>query len=241
MIGPAIGRVALRSALLATMGFAATANAAAVFTVTDLGAQFHLNTVGGGGTIDNVSTDAGNAYVFRKQPVWGGYLPLYGEKVDTPTETTMPVALIYNNTTAIYGVLHESSLQDYANNTVFEQYTTYTSKNGLISWSLSYGSPANDFNLQGEVVGANNANVAMSSVHGDLNNAIASSLGIRLTSAISIDDVGDIVAQGVQGGKAQYYLLTPDGEPTPTPEPTTLAIWVVGVISMGVRASRRRR
>ena len=241
MIGSKIFRLAIWSVLLSTFGFAVMANAASVFTVTDLGTQYHLNTIGGS-VINNVSTDAGNAYVFPKQPVvsWN-FTPLYGEKVDTPTETTMPAVLLYNNTTTIYGVFHQSSLQEYANNTVFERYTTYTSKNGLISWSLYYGSPAYDFNLQGEVVGTSNANVAMSSVYGDLNNSIASALGIHLTSAVSIDDLGDIIAQGVQGGKIQYYLLTPNGEPTPTPEPTTLAILAVGIIGLSVRASRRHR
>lgn len=77
----------------------------------------------------------------------------------------------------------------------------------------------------------------------DLNNYIASDLGIFLLSAVKIDDSGQIIALGMLSGsgKPADFLLTPNASPTPAPEPSTLALLVVGVTALGIRATHRRR
>ncbi len=77
----------------------------------------------------------------------------------------------------------------------------------------------------------------------DLNTLIATAdplFGlITLTEATAINDSGQIVANSA----SRAYLLTPvvesvQEEPTPAPEPATLALLAIGAI--GVVAARRR-
>jgi probable HAF family extracellular repeat protein len=79
----------------------------------------------------------------------------------------------------------------------------------------------------------------------DLNTLIGQTLGWTLTSAISINAMGQILAVGrdMNTGWDHAVLLTPDGvpipaDPIPAPEPTTFAVLTLG---LGALALLRRR
>ncbi len=77
-----------------------------------------------------------------------------------------------------------------------------------------------------------------SSVADNLNNYIASSLGINLTAGLKVDDLGRIIAQGTVDGQTQDFLLTPAGlssSPIPAPEPSTLVLLAVASVGWIVR------
>ena len=84
----------------------------------------------------------------------------------------------------------------------------------------------------------------------DLNSLIASNLGLTLTSAVGINDLGQIVAIGKNAdGILESVVLTPEGvtppsppvlgDPTVVPEPTTLAIFALAGLAAWLRRSRR--
>lgn len=125
--------------------------------------------------------------------------------------------------------------------------------------------PIADLNAHGEVVGTGNFNkllnlgsfAAFSTPGGgthepndslgayfddNLNNYIAKDLGINLTSALKVDDLGRIIAVGsTKNDGYGVFLLSPDGlstDPLPTPEPAT---WVVLGLGAVAYAGRRRR
>jgi hypothetical protein len=69
-----------------------------------------------------------------------------------------------------------------------------------------------------------------SMVADNLNNYIASSLGINLTQGLKVDDLGRIIAQGTVDGQTQDFLLIPAGlssSPIPAPEPSTLVLLAI--------------
>jgi hypothetical protein len=73
----------------------------------------------------------------------------------------------------------------------------------------------------------------------NLNSYIATIPGVTLTSALKIDDLGRILAQGSDG---HDYLLTPTalGSPSTVPEPSTaLMLGLVGTL-LGLRTIRRK-
>ncbi|WP_406698080.1 PEP-CTERM sorting domain-containing protein [Singulisphaera sp. Ch08] len=79
------------------------------------------------------------------------------------------------------------------------------------------------------------------SVLDNLNNYIAQNLGIYLTGAVGIDELGQIIARGVRDGQQEYFLLTPDGQPVPVPEPSALALALTTLpIGLGFAWKRRR-
>lgn len=84
----------------------------------------------------------------------------------------------------------------------------------------------------------------------DLNTLIASGLGLTLTSAVGINDLGQIVALARKDdGTFESVVLTPDGvtpptspvlsEPTVVPEPTALAVFALAGLAAWARRSRR--
>jgi hypothetical protein len=86
----------------------------------------------------------------------------------------------------------------------------------------------------------------------DLNKLLAPNSGVTLTTAIAIDNAGQILAEGNPTGDnwQRLYLLTPAGKPqpvppstliTPTPEPSTLALFAMASIGWVARRYVRRR
>jgi hypothetical protein len=124
------------------------------------------------------------------------------------------------------------------------------------SWQLptiSLFKPVNDFNIQGQVVGAgfpiptwysgplsDSLFFAMSSEYGKLDDHIAAGLGLHLFNALYVDDFGRIIAEGSRDGSIGDYLLTPSNLPaaTPTPEPSTLVLLGLGLVAVGIHQRR---
>jgi len=71
----------------------------------------------------------------------------------------------------------------------------------------------------------------------DLNSAIDASLGINLIDAVAINNLGQIVAEGVSGGTANSYLLTP----VSVPEPAACLTCGSGLLLLAVLRRRIRR
>jgi hypothetical protein len=72
-----------------------------------------------------------------------------------------------------------------------------------------------------------------------LNNYIQTIPGVTLTSPVTIDDLGRIIAVGSNGDD---YLLTPLalGPPATAPEPTAFALLTVGSAALAIRRRFRR-
>jgi probable HAF family extracellular repeat protein len=68
----------------------------------------------------------------------------------------------------------------------------------------------------------------------DLNNLISSSSGWTLLEATAINESGQIVGWGYNGGQDHAFLLTP------TPEPSTFILLAIGAISLLGYCWRRR-
>jgi hypothetical protein len=136
------------------------------------------------------------------------------------------------------------------------------------TWHDELTSPVSDMNARGEIVGTSvfgaissygaptyaafsnptggthdPSNIGNSSVTDNLNNYIASSLGINLTAGLKVDDLGRIIAQGTIDGQTHDFLLTPAGipsNPIPAPEPSTLVLLAVASVGWVVRRRSRR-
>ncbi len=252
-------RIVTISALCLVIG-TTTTNAAQIFNVTDLGSSFSLKKDDTGYTTAVTSGDGNNSYVFDKYPVnyvytstgsqhpqWPDYIPAGMDDVRRMTDTAM--SNMYGSVQIVserYGSI-QGQVSEY-----------FVGKGSVPEWFINnsdfYGpltltSPVNDFNIHGQVVGTIDYVDAMSSDNGFLNNSISSQLGIHLLNALYIDDQGDIIASGKlesdfdnrNSGDAKYYLLTPNGPPTPAPEPSTLAFLAVGITVVTVRSVHRRR
>ena len=140
---------------------------------------------------------------------------------------------------------------------------------GTNSWYVRQGgSPVADLNANGQVVGLSslfqypvsgysgpatyaafsdptgNAHGGSASTSDNLNNYLADALGVYLTSAVKIDDMGRIIAEGTLNGQDQEFLLTPAGlssAPIPTPEPKALVTMTVALMAWAARSARSRR
>ena len=86
----------------------------------------------------------------------------------------------------------------------------------------------------------------------NLTSLLAPNSGVTLTDAVAINNVGQILAEGFTTGDSweRLYLLTPVGDPqpvapntliTPTPEPSTLAIFAIASAAWAARRLVRRR
>ena len=101
---------------------------------------------------------------------------------------------------------------------------------------------ANGVNSSGQVVGgiylpqitASHACIYSNSTLEDLNSLVDPSSGWTLSEAMAINDRGQITGYGLVGGAEHAFLLSP------TPEPSTLALFAAGAIGLLGFAWRRR-
>ena len=114
----------------------------------------------------------------------------------------------------------------------------------------SLGGPygfANALNNSNEIVGwsqiasgAQHAFLYMNGTMQDLNLMIPASSGVTLIDAVGIDAAGRIVAYGTDAsGQTEEYLLTP--QIVPAPEPSTLVVFGVAILTVAASRHRSRR
>lgn len=268
MVVPTARRIVALTALVTALTLATTTNAAPMFTVTDLGSKYTLQQDSSGTVHSVTSGDGSHTLAFEKSPTKSIDVKYdsYGVLDHLPTLGQWYYQDIHGGG-YIQGTLQNGSLiqgyfADEISGTGFTPHVPLGFYGGG-DWHNELMSPVADMNAHGEIVGtsliANRSyfssstyaafstatgethDFAKSFVADNLNNYIASSLGINLTQGLKVDDLGRIIAQGTTDGKGQYFLLTPNGSPTPAPEPSTLALLVVGITALGVRAAHRRR
>jgi hypothetical protein len=234
-----------------------------MFTVVDLGSGYNLQADSTGTTSGVTGADGGPAYAFDKSPTTSigvrytsdgvaSYLPNLGQWNYQGLHAGGYVQGTLQNGSLIGGYF-----QDQVSGTSFRPHVPL----GIYlmgSWHNESMSPVSDMNAHGEIVGTSVigldsypgvptyaafsaptgkthdlSNIGNSSVADNLNNYIASSLGINLTQGLKVDDLGRIIAQGTVDGQTHDFLLTPAGlssVPTPAPEPSTLVLLAVASV-----------
>jgi hypothetical protein len=238
-----IRRIASLCALTVALGVSATANADAIFNVTSLGDNFSLTKDDTGYTTAVTSGDGKSTYSFDKYPV-NNTITLVPNQIPAWEDINYANEINFTALSNKFGSIPIMFFQHGSYSQPASEYLPPNDYPWAVDSSLSnMKSPALDFNIHGQVVGTFYDVDAKSSIYGSLNNAIAANLGIYLTSALYIDDMGDIIAAGIHGdsttlasfdGKREYFLLTP------APEPSTLAFLMVGITALGIRSAHRR-
>jgi hypothetical protein len=237
----------------------ATTIEASTFNVTDLGSSYALQQNASGAVSSVTSGNGAQSFLFTKSPVTQIDQSFQsGDGVYTTTYTLQEGTHQAGSTEGRLSTLGASI-----------NVPTIGGFSGEWATAPGT-SPISDLNSSGEVVGKSNFLVQPSGVSqtsfaafslpdgaghtlpsvsspvivanftDDLNNYIASNLGVYLTASLKVDDLGQIIAQGTLNGQNQYFLLTPNGAPTPAPEPSTLVVVAVGITALGVRSARRR-
>jgi len=235
----------------------AKAEAAPLYTTTDLGAGYQLQ-ADGGGQVHGVAGANGAVYAFDKSPVSS-----INERTDTPSQHADSYH-VYTMQSGLYKVGYE---YDYGPSLPGNFHPTF--ENSTSGWFTFPGifpntspnpSPVSDINRQGQVVGTGllfngfngyNFYAAFAEVnlqpHGaansfddNLNDYIAPIPGVTLTSAVKVDDLGRIIVTGSNGDN---FLLTPValGAALPVPEPSTVVTLGFLASLLGFRSIRRRR
>ena len=231
---------------------ATRAEAAALYSTTDLGASYTLETTTGGYAVNPYSplygvanSDGSVVYAFDKSPVTPINL-----RTDYQIHDAYMLLTLQNGPHQV-GYLSDN----YSQSGVLSS----PAPNGFFDWSMPTGgtSPVSDINSHGQFVGTSiygSATIAAfsdpngfsheltgkgSAITDNLNDYIATIPGVSLTSAFAIDDLGRILAFGSNG---DTYLLTPTalGGPETVPEPTAAVIFCVVGSVLGFRSIRRR-
>jgi hypothetical protein len=192
----------------------------------------------------------GVAYAFDKSPVTQIDVQSFSPWQNSSYYLTMQAG----NYQVGYGMAHELDHSPYG---YFPSFMSFSA-----GWNTGGPNPVSDLNIQGQVVGIGaifqgsgpsafqqmGTFAAFSAVgeksHGfgsdvnNLNNYIATIPGVSLTSAVMIDDLGRIIADGSDG---HAYLLTPEalGPAATVPEPTTALLLVLAITGYGIRSRCR--
>ncbi len=267
IIGQAVSSLLVFTMLVLT----GSANAAPLFTATDLGSSYQLQTDSNGYVHGVTNAEGTSTYRFDKLPVHYntasyGLEYQYGEGRDLFVNSQGSSAF-YEVASNQFGQIrfHVLDHGGYPVRTSFGSLKYVNPDYSRNYWSIPGGTrPVEDFKSSGQVVGQITLQLSLSgptsiaaafsdknfTTHGhatiphtnsdDLNNYLASDLGIHLTSAMRIDDSGQIIAAGVHDGKIENFLLTPNGPPTVTPEPSALAVLICALAGIGVRSVSRR-
>ncbi len=235
----------------------AKAEAAPLYTTTDLGAGYQLR-ADGGGQVHGVAGANGAVYAFDKSPVSS-----INERTDTPSQHADSYH-VYTMQSGLYKAGYEydhgPSLPGNFHPTFENSTSGWFTFPGFVPNTSPNPSPVSDINRQGQVVGTGllfngfngyNFYAAFSEVnlqpHGaansfddNLNDYIAPIPGVTLTSAVKVDDLGRIIATGSNGDN---FLLTPValGSVSPVPEPSTAMLLGLAGSILGLRALRRGR
>jgi hypothetical protein len=237
----------IKLATLLALAAGTFAEAAPIYTTTDLGTSYQLRADAGGQVYGVANSDGSVVYAFDKSPVTEIY-----ERTNTPQGRPYT----YYVFTMQNGPHKVGYVYDYGNgpdgfHPTFEGYT-----NGWFTPTSQ--SPVSDINSHGQVVGmslfyqAPGSYAAFSDPNGqshnfnagaavvdNLNTYIQAIPGVTLTSAVKIDDLGRIVAFGSNG---DVYLLTPAalGPAATVPEPSTALMLGVAGTLLGLHSVRRK-
>ncbi|WP_435011415.1 PEP-CTERM sorting domain-containing protein [Tundrisphaera lichenicola] len=223
---------------------------ASMFSVTNLGYGFTFQQDPSGVIHSVTSSDGSRSYTFEKSPA---------TEIHEGDFTNSDSYHWHYNTVYL--------LQNGAYKTGYSEDIRSTSKVPsdyyiLGDWSNIGGSPVLDINSHGEIVGQSSDSryhpdfAAFSDPTGhshidsglfgqnNLNDYVASDLGVVLTSAVKVDDFGRIIAVGTLNGVYQDFLLTPDGVASiaiPTPEPSLLTMMTIALVGVAFRRVIKRR
>lgn len=216
------------------------AQAGVIYSTTDLGTGYQLQS--DGNRYVSVANGANNVqYLFDKSPnqLLQEYIPGGSHEGDFTMYT------ISNDSGEVgYKQWSHGSIEG----TIL--FPTFSPWYG--AWFTKSSYPVADMNIHGQVVGRSDVfGAAFSDInhtlHGDpldreaddLNHYINPIPDATLTSALWIDDLGQIVAQSSDD---HYYLLRPLelGPPQTVPEPTTLTILACVGAMLGIRSLRRK-
>lgn len=76
----------------------------------------------------------------------------------------------------------------------------------------------------------------------DLNSFLPKASGWALTSAVSINDNGQVLGYGTYNGESHGFLLDLNGsiQPAPIPEPATIGLFGLAIAALGLRHLKRR-
>lgn len=106
--------------------------------------------------------------------------------------------------------------------------------------SLAYG-----INNHGDVVGTSVSTTETSAflysngVLHNLNDLLPANSGWHLIEARGINDNGQITGYGTLNGQTRAFVLSPEEQVSPVPEPSSIALWICGFISFLAIARRR--
>ena len=251
------------TALMVSVSITSAANAGTMFTVTNLGSSYTLQQDASGTVSSVTSGDGSQVYAFDKSPTTSIDQLYYADGVSQFPYVHEGGFLRY---TLQNGSLKGGYYLDPFSGQMAYPYFPQVPIGFyfLSSWHNELMPPVADMNSHGEIVGTSvlgatsnygaptyaafsaatggthDLNNANSSVADNLNNYIASSLGINLTQGLKVDDLGDIIAEGTLNGKTQDFLLTLNGPPIPAPEPSTLAFLAVVMTALGIRSAHQQ-
>ncbi len=229
------------------------AEAAPIYTTTDLGPGYQLQADAGGQAYDLANADGSAVYAFDKSPV---------NSINVQTVHADGTFQLLTMQDGTHQVGYNTGLSSQAGTIIFPTFSGINMGWFIQGGLLSTSPPVADINSLGQFVGTSQYAPGQTSpgqtstyaafsdptgqAHGsgsivnNLNNYIATIPGVSLTSAVKIDDLGRIIAVGSDGND---YLLTPValGAASPVPEPTTVVTLGLLASLLGFRSIRRRR